>query len=364
MKSETTTRRRLASATALAPSTISEITSGLRAEGLIDVIGKRSRAYAGRREEFIARRPEAACALCIHYTTDAIVAGAVDFGFSVHHESQHRIDAHSRADLTGHIVELLENLRLAFPNPACIVLSLPNHRFDRMDVARSVAEQTDVPVYTLNNVEALAVHFAYEHRAGAPDTFALVYVGAGVGSALVIDGELYQGVNGNASDIGHVFLRDSAMVCRCGRTGCLETFASERFIADRLSRLVRRDELMSRDELYDYLSQPANLEDGTTLQILDSVASDLAIGVYNFTRLVDPGHIVFLSRLESVVPSLATGVRAHFYQRAIEPWLRNTTLEFVSYVPDSGLIGAGIFGFERHFRDGCIPKKPQKEGEV
>ena len=54
--------------------------------------------------------------------------------------------------------------------------------------------------------------------------FLFVKIGTGIGCGIVIDGELYRGVNGCAGDIGHIRVDDFGPMCACGNTGCLEAF--------------------------------------------------------------------------------------------------------------------------------------------
>ena len=55
--------------------------------------------------------------------------------------------------------------------------------------------------------------------------FLFVKIGTGIGCGIVVDGELYRGVDGCAGDIGHIRVDDFGPTCACGNTGCLEAFA-------------------------------------------------------------------------------------------------------------------------------------------
>ncbi|MEO9009177.1 MAG: ROK family protein [Nakamurella sp.] len=62
------------------------------------------------------------------------------------------------------------------------------------------------------------------------NTFVYVSGGVGIGSAIVLDGALYQGLHGWNGEIGHVTIHPRGPSCRCGNRGCLEQYAGEEAI--------------------------------------------------------------------------------------------------------------------------------------
>jgi glucokinase len=95
-------------------------------------------------------------------------------------------------------------------------------------IVDQLSEYVDVPVFLVNDVQAMAVG---ELRFGVGGTFAMalyVAVGTGVGGALAFRETLYRGSHGYAGDIGHVVVDvgKDAPVCGCGRRGHLEAYVS------------------------------------------------------------------------------------------------------------------------------------------
>ena len=90
------------------------------------------------------------------------------------------------------------------------------------------AQFSDLGVPVVVEDHARSVAFGeMRRRGGSPrEDFALLYMGEGLGSALVLDGRLYRGRHGVAGEIGHVALEGNDKRCVCGDTGCLETVAS------------------------------------------------------------------------------------------------------------------------------------------
>ena len=92
------------------------------------------------------------------------------------------------------------------------------------DVRRRFEQRYEAPVWVDNDVNLLA--FGERARRG-DDHLDLIYckIGSGIGAGLLSHGRIHRGANGAAGDIGHVRVRDSEALCRCGKIGCLEAVA-------------------------------------------------------------------------------------------------------------------------------------------
>jgi predicted NBD/HSP70 family sugar kinase len=92
------------------------------------------------------------------------------------------------------------------------------------DVRGRFEERFDAPTWVDNDSNLLA----FSERSRRPDpALDLIFckVGSGIGAGLLSRGRIHRGANGAAGDIGHVRVRDSEIVCRCGKVGCLEAEA-------------------------------------------------------------------------------------------------------------------------------------------
>ena len=89
-----------------------------------------------------------------------------------------------------------------------------------------------IPVSLTNDANAAAVgEMTYGAAKGMKD-FIMITLGTGVGSGIVINGQVVYGHDGFAGELGHVIMkRNNGRICGCGRTGCLETYASATGVA-------------------------------------------------------------------------------------------------------------------------------------
>ena len=142
----------------------------------------------------------------------------------------------------------------------------------------------NIPVALTNDANAAAIGEMVYGVARGMKNFIVITLGTGVGSGIVVNGQLLYGSDGFAGELGHVTMVRGAegRSCGCGRTGCLEAYCS----ATGVARTAR--ELLSKSERPSIL-RDMNPEDITSLDvsIAASKGDALANEIYEFT-----GHML------------------------------------------------------------------------
>lgn len=171
------------------------------------------------------------------------------------------------------------------------------------------------PVVVENNVKAFA-EGELLYGAGKKDSNLLFLKwGPGVGSAIVIQNELYEGKDNRAAEIGHYIIEPEGKPCRCGRKGCLETRVSisamtdkvrEKFIyADTpaLHEWTGGDETMITEEKFTELlinsnpTYPVALSDPPVQDLLNQNIERLARAVVNVITFMAPDYTVLFGSM-------------------------------------------------------------------
>ena len=99
-----------------------------------------------------------------------------------------------------------------------------------LPLASMFEERLGIPTALTNDANAAAVgEMTYGAARGMKD-FIMITLGTGVGSGIVINGQVY-GHDGFAGELGHVIVRRDGRICGCGRKGCLETYCSATGVA-------------------------------------------------------------------------------------------------------------------------------------
>ncbi len=99
-------------------------------------------------------------------------------------------------------------------------------------LAAMLEEKFNIPVAITNDANAAAIgEMTYGAARGLKD-FIMITLGTGVGSGIVVNGQLVYGHDGFAGELGHLIVkRSNGRLCGCGRTGCLEAYCSATGVA-------------------------------------------------------------------------------------------------------------------------------------
>ena len=100
-------------------------------------------------------------------------------------------------------------------------------------LATEIATALGFPVTVENDVRAAALgaHESLRLAGDPPESLAMISIGTGISSGVVLRGELLRGAHGMAGEIGHVVVDETGALCRCGQRGCLEAVAAGPAIA-------------------------------------------------------------------------------------------------------------------------------------
>lgn len=109
---------------------------------------------------------------------------------------------------------------------------LPNTSLDPEGLQAAIKREfPGAALAFVNDANAAALGELWQGTAKGTKSMVLVALGTGVGAGVVVDGSLVAGAFGAGGEIGHVTVnRDETLVCGCGRSGCLEQYASAKGI--------------------------------------------------------------------------------------------------------------------------------------
>ncbi|MEZ3520721.1 MAG: ROK family protein [Muribaculaceae bacterium] len=149
-------------------------------------------------------------------------------------------------------------------------------------LAQLVRDKFGIPVAVTNDANAAAIgEMTYGAARGLKD-FIMITLGTGVGSGIVINGQMTYGHDGFAGELGHMIVkRNNGRLCGCGRTGCLEAYCSATGVA------------RSAREFLEVRTEPSLLrnlpiEAITSKDVYDAAINGdkLAIDIFNYTGTI------------------------------------------------------------------------------
>ena len=156
-----------------------------------------------------------------------------------------------------------------------------------MPLAKLFSGQTRHPRGLTNDANAAAIgEMAYGVARGMKN-FIVITLGTGVGSGIVVNGQLVYGCDGFAGELGHAIVKENGRPCGCGRKGCLETYCSATGVARTAREVLETSDAPS-------LLRELDPEKITSYDV--SVAAlkgdKVALDIYEFTGRILERHVL------------------------------------------------------------------------
>ena len=221
-------------------------------------------------------------------------------------------------------------------------------------LAAMFEERLGIPTALTNDANAAAIgEMTYGAARGMKD-FIMITLGTGVGSGIVINGQMVYGHDGFAGELGHVIARRDGRVCGCGRKGCLETYCSatgvartaREFLAARtdasLLRNIPAENITSKD-VYDAAVQGDKLAQ----DIFDFTGTILGEALADFIAFSSPEAIILFGGLAKSGDYILKPIQKAIDDNILTIYKGKTKL-MVSELKDSdaAVLGASALGWE------------------
>ena len=205
-----------------------------------------------------------------------------------------------------------------------------------------LAARLDIPVVLDNDSNGAALA-EYRYGAGRGSRHMIyVAVSTGIGSGLILNGQLFRGSYGWAGESGHMLITpDAGVMCGCGNQGCFMSWASGKYIPEQVRRLARgRETTLDLGPALDNrtLNEACRAGDKLALEALDQTAHYIAVCVFNIYQLLNVNLYVFGGGLTHFGDMLFDRVRAEFDRYNHLPQL--VEFRFAELKQDFGIIGA------------------------
>ena len=222
-------------------------------------------------------------------------------------------------------------------------------------LADLITEKFGIPCVITNDANAAAIgELTYGVARGMKD-FIMITLGTGVGSGIVINGQVVYGHDGFAGELGHVIMkRTNGRMCGCGRSGCLEAYCSATGVArtarefleirteDSLLRNIPIDEITSKD-VYDCAVQ----DDKLAKEIFEYTGTILGEALADFCTFSSPEAFVLFGGLTKSGELIMKPVR-EAYEKNVMTCFKGKAKIVLSEMKesDAAVLGASALGWE------------------
>jgi glucokinase len=220
-------------------------------------------------------------------------------------------------------------------------------------LAGYIKERINVPVFMTNDANAAAMGEMIFGGAKKMKDFIVLTLGTGLGSGIVINGEVVYGHTGFAGELGHTIVVPGGRDCGCGRQGCYETYASAtglvRTTLHMLSEMKEESSLrdMAPSELTaKKITEAAAKNDPVALEALAHTAEVLGFGIINAIVFSSPEAVFLFGGLAQAGEMLFKPVR-EYVDKNVQPIFRGTVSILPSGVPESNaaVLGAAALAW-------------------
>ena len=223
----------------------------------------------------------------------------------------------------------------------------------KIPLAQLISEQIyGIPVALTNDANAAAIgEMTYGAARGMKD-FIVITLGTGVGSGIVVGGNLVYGHDGFAGELGHVIMRrNNGRQCGCGRQGCLEAYASATGVAREYLE-IRKDESVLRDLDPDEITSKdvydaAMKNDKIALEIFEATGSMLGEAFADFVAFSSPEAIILFGGLTKAGDLIMNPIKRSMEKNMLKVYAGKTKLLFSQLKEsDAAVLGASALGWE------------------
>ena len=221
-------------------------------------------------------------------------------------------------------------------------------------LATMFEERLGIPTALTNDANAAAIgDMTYGAARGMKD-FIMITLGTGVGSGIVINGQLVYGHDGFAGELGHVIIRRDGRQCGCGRKGCLETYCSatgvtrsaREFLTSStepsLLRAIPAENITSKD-VYD----AAVKGDKLALDIFEFTGQILGEAIADFIAFSSPEAIILFGGLAKSGEYIFKPIQKAIDENILTIYKGKTKLLMSELKDaDAAVLGASALGWE------------------
>ncbi|MFJ4224344.1 ROK family protein [Microbacterium sp. NPDC089695] len=249
----------IARQTGLSQAAVTKAVAPLVAAGLVDAPPASHRdGTPGRPVSPVSIVRESMVMIGVKVNVDEVIAVATDLGTTILASRRLALAADDPYSVLDAIVEVADHLARELGDGVAAIAGIGVSVSGDVDTSTGMVRESNImgwadvpfgdllaqrvpwPVTLENDVHALTIG---EHWFGVglgTASFAIVTIGRGIGSGLHLNGEVVSGAFGVAGEIGHLPLADPALVCPCGRRGCVEAAAATPAIESALSSAIGR----------------------------------------------------------------------------------------------------------------------------
>ncbi|HEV8484067.1 MAG TPA: ROK family protein [Blastocatellia bacterium] len=220
-----------------------------------------------------------------------------------------------------------------------------------VDLIGELERETGLPVALDNDANSAAYGELQAGAARGRREVFFVTLGTGIGSGLIMNGQIYRGAAGFAGEFGHMTIDPEGIECACGNIGCLETIASgpnivrrtrERLYRDRTSSLSRLAIPRDRELTAEDIARAARDGDEMAQVMMERTGMFLGIAIAAVINLLNVEMVVMGGGVMEAGDLILKPTINETRRRAFPPSFSSCEMVIAQLGPQAGMIGAAL----------------------
>lgn len=162
--------------------------------------------------------------------------------------------------------------------------NIPNYTGTKLQ--KILEERYAVPVKVENDVNAAALGETHYGAGKQFQDFICLTYGTGIGGAIIMNSQIYKGLNGVAGEFGHIIVHPDGESCKCGNSGCYESYASTTALLKKAGQISPT--WLNGKALFEQYHQ----QNASIITIVDEWINEIAIGIVSLVHIFNPPAIL------------------------------------------------------------------------
>lgn len=226
-----------------------------------------------------------------------------------------------------------------------------NIGWEKFDLSGKLNRKTNLPVFVENDANLAAIGEYWKGAGRGVDSLLAITLGTGIGGGIIINGQILNGANGTAAEIGHVNIeRENGALCSCGKKGCIQTIASATGIVRLAHNLIKSNQQTAlKSQFYKYGSISAKdvfdlaaKGDEGANTIISYMTDALGSVIANLAITINPTKIVIGGGVSKAGNSLLVPLQNSFNNYALKRTQEATELVIAQLGNDAGVVGGAF----------------------
>ncbi|MEH7379007.1 ROK family glucokinase [Bacillus sp. JJ1533] len=229
-----------------------------------------------------------------------------------------------------------------------IVYEAVNIGWRNYELGKELTAKLGLPVFVENDVNLVALGENWRGAGNNAKDLIAVTLGTGVGSGIISNGEIINGMNGTAGELGHIIADPEGYPCNCGRVGCLDTIASATGIVRQARDRIEENPNSQLANLYQKVGhidakdvfELAKNGDVICESVINRTADILGLLIANAAMIINPSMVLIGGGVSNAGDQLLRPVTSAFQKYSLGRIGKECKVEIAKLGNDAGIIGA------------------------